>query len=52
MRRGPYNTLQTMLRFLSISFLIAACCSSVLPFSAFMVAAAGMSEALKAMESR
>ena len=42
------NPHQTMLRFCSVSFLAAACCSTVLPFSLFMVCAAAAAEILKA----
>ena len=38
-----------MLRFCSVSFLAAACCSSVVPVSLFLIVAAAMAETLKAM---
>ncbi len=40
---------QIMLRFCSVSFLAAACCSSVVPVSLFLIVAAAMAETLKAM---
>ena len=49
MRRDAPKPRQTMLRFCSVSFLAAACCSSVVPVSLFLIVAAAMAETLKAM---
>jgi len=43
--RSPH---QLMLRFCSVSFLTAACLSSVVPLSLFLIVAAAMAEILKA----
>ena len=43
------NSRQVMLRFCSVSFLAAACLSSVVPVSLFLIVAAAMAETLKAM---
>ena len=43
------NPRQVMLRFCSVSFLAAACCSSVVPVSLFLIVAAAMAETFKAM---